>query len=319
MTHALIDQDIQPTDRLLDRLADGVETTVGVEGTAASIVEALAPGDAVVVTSRLKLTREVLAEARPCLVGKLGTGIDNVDLEAAAEFGIPVTYTPGINALSVAEHALGLALAALRRTTQVEAILRSGGWRDATPIGTQLSGTTVGIVGFGNIGSRLANLLRGFDVTILAYDPYVQVEDTQITGAELTDLETLLERSDVVSINASHTEETRGMIDAAAFARMRETAVLVNTARGPIVDEAALIEAVRTGEIAGAGLDVFADEPLSPDSPLHDLPTVVTTPHVAARTAAAAEATIDQLAANVNALLAGEPVPDRYLAVAPSR
>lgn len=317
MTRALIDQDIQPTDRLLAELAPDVDPDVGVGDTESELLDALDPGDVLFTTSRLTVSRRVLTECRPRFVAKLGTGIDNVDLDAAAELGIPVTYTPGINALSVAEHALGLALSTLRKTPYIQEILQEGGWRDETPIGAQLADGTVGIVGFGNIGRRLGGLLQGFHTTTLAYDPYIQAEDTQVVGATLVELDELLERADVVSINAEHTEETHGMIGAEEFATMKASAILVNTARGPIVDEAALIEAVRTGEIAGAGLDVFADEPLSTDSPLHDLDSVVTTPHMGARTETAAEATIVQLATNANDLLAGRSVPDRYLAVPP--
>ncbi|UWG46331.1 Phosphoglycerate dehydrogenase or related dehydrogenase [Halanaeroarchaeum sp. HSR-CO] len=316
MTTALIDQDIQPTDLLIETLDAGIETTVGGDPDAAALIQSLKETDVLFTTSRLPVTRRVLTETDLEVVGKLGTGIDNVDLRAAEDLGIPVTYTPGINALSVAEHALGLTLAVLRRTPRLQEILEGGGWRDETPIGTELAEKTVGIIGFGNIGSRLAGLLQGFNVQLLIYDPYIQPEDTQILGGTRVDLDRLLQSADVVSVNASLTDETRGMIGADELSRMRDSAVLVNTARGPIVREDALAEALTTGEIAGAGLDVFETEPLSPASPLHELDSVVLTPHSGARTAEAAEATIERLAQNVNAILAGRDVPDRYLAVA---
>ncbi len=315
MVRALVDQDVQPTDRLLDRLPPSVTAVVGVDESEDALLDALDGVDVLFTTSRLKVTRRVLESSSLRVVGKLGTGIDNVDLEAAAAHGVPVTHTPGINALAVAEHTLGLALAVLRRTVQCQEILSEGGWRDETPLGTQLSGGTVGIVGFGNIGSRVAGLLRGFNVDVLAHDPYVQPEDTEILGVTLVDLDELLERADLVTVNAELTPETRGMLGAPEFERMQTTATLVNTARGPIVREAALVDALRAGEIAGAGLDVFESEPLSPDSPLHEFDNVVVTPHMAARTESASVACVDRLASNVRMILAGEPVPDRYMAV----
>jgi D-3-phosphoglycerate dehydrogenase len=312
MPRALIDRDIQPTDLLVDALDPAVDAIIGAGGS--TLLDDLAGMDVLCATSRLQVTAEVIAASELQVIGKLGTGIDNVDLEAAAAAGIPVTYTPGLNAMAVAEHALGLALAVLRQTPVLEQILADGHWRDATPLGTELVGKTVGIIGFGNIGQRFAGLLAGFHTDLLVYDPYIRPEDTQVLGARQVDLDTLLQRSDLVSVHAALTPETRGMLDATAFAQMAPEAVIVNTARGPIIDEAALIDAIDAGTIAGAGLDVFASEPLDPDSRLHALERVITTPHSAARTTEAAAATIRQLAANVNALLDGQPVPERYLA-----
>jgi Phosphoglycerate dehydrogenase and related dehydrogenases len=312
MPRALIDRDIQPTELLVDALDPAVDPTIGADG--ATLIDDLEGMDVLCATSRLQVTAEVIAASDLQVIGKLGTGIDNVDLEAAAAAGIPVTYTPGLNAMAVAEHALGLALAVLRQTPVLEQILADGHWRDATPLGTELVGKTVGIIGFGNIGQRFAGLLAGFHTDLLVYDPYIRPEDTQVVGARQVDLDTLLQDSDLVSVHAALTPETRGMLDAAAFAQMAPAAVVVNTARGPIIDEAALIDAIDAGTIAGAGLDVFASEPLDPASRLHELERVITTPHSAARTTEAAAATIHQLAANVNALLDGQPVPERYLA-----
>lgn len=317
MPSILIDQDIQPTERLVLGLCDRFDVTVGVEYGPDALISALDGIDVLFATSRLKVTREVLDATDLTAVAKLGTGIDNVDLDAAAEYGVSVTYTPGINALSVAEHALGLALAVLRHTPMCGDILEAGGWRDETPIGTQLSGSTVGIVGFGSIGSRFAGLLEGFNVDMLAYDPYVEPEDGEILGVDFVGLDVLLTRADLVSVNAALTPETRGMLGPDEFALMKPSAVLVNTARGPVVKEDALLNALQSNTIAGAGLDVYEDEPLDPTSPLHEFDNVVLTPHVAARTAAAATACIDILIENIEALYDEKRVPDRYLAVAP--
>lgn len=319
MTAILIDQDIQPREHLLERIPPDISTKVGVAGNVEDLIVALRDHDVLLATSRLPVTERVLKQASPKIVGKLGTGIDNIDLDTARDLEIPVTYTPGINALAVAEHTLGLALGALRQTSHCQDVLRQGGWRDETSIGAQLSGQTVGIIGFGNIGERFAGLLGGFDVEIIVHDPYIQPEDTEITGAKLVDRDILLSEADLVSVNTELTDETRGMLGKQEFKRMKSTAVLVNTARGSILQQEELVEALRGGEIASAGLDVFADEPLRASSPLHELDNVVLTPHVGARTKQASKACIDRLVDNVFSLLAGDSVPDRYLAVPPVR
>ena len=279
---AVVDQDIAPTDRLRGQLPGDWTVSVGIEGTEEAAIEAVADADVVFVTSRIPVTRAVI-EAAPDLavIAKIGTGIDNVDLEAAAEAGVPVTYTPGHNALSVAELTLGLILATARRFTEARRTVEAGGWRDEVTLGTRLSGSTVGIVGFGNVGKRVGTLLGGFDVDVLVYDPYVHTIDAELVGGENAPFDRLLAESDVVVINAELTDETRGMIGERELGSMKESAILVNTARGPIVETDALVAALRAGEIAGAGLDVFETEPLGADAALLEFDNVVLTPHVA--------------------------------------
>jgi D-3-phosphoglycerate dehydrogenase len=194
-------------------------------------------------------------------------------------------------------------------------LLEDGNWRDEAQVASQVTGQTVGIVGFGRIGTRVAGLLSGFHVDVLAYDPYVFEEDTDVTGAELTDLEDLLTRADVVTVNAELTEETDGMLGADELGLLSSSAFLVNTARGDIVDEEALIDALENDELAGAALDVFEAEPLPTDSRLHDFDNVITTPHVAAMTRDSRVRCIDRLVENVTDLLAGDEPADRYMAV----
>ena len=316
MTRALIDQDITPTDRLLDHLDDTWETTVGVDGDEDALLDVVDDYDVLLVTSRVPLTRDVIAAAdRLKLIGKLGTGIDSVDLDAAREHGVTVTHTPGHNALSVAEHALCLTLACARRLPTAGNLLSEGRWRDEYPLGTRLSGSTVGLVGFGNVGKRVGKLLSGFDVDVLVHDPYVPTIDAELADAEIKPFEALLEESDFVILTPELTDETRHLIGSSELRRMGNDAVLVNVSRGPVVDESALVEALQSGEISGAGLDVFEDEPLGSDSPLLTLENVVTTPHVAAMTDECRRGNIDQLAENVSRLFAGEPVLDRYVPV----
>ena len=315
MKRAVVDQDIAPTGRLTGALPGDWDVTVGVEGTEEAATAAFADAHVVFVTSRIPVSRGVIEASRDLeIVAKIGTGIDNVDLEAAEAAGVVVTYTPGHNALSVAEHTLGLTLATARRLTEGRRTVEAGGWRDEVSLGTRISGSTVGIVGFGNVGKRVGTLLAGFDVDVLVHDPYVHPIDAELARGENASLDRLLGESDVVILNAELTEETRGLIGARELSLMKESAILVNTARGPMVEEDALVSALRSGDIAGAGLDVFETEPLGADADLLELENVVLTPHVAGTTAESRAETIDRLVESVLALVDGEPVPDRYLA-----
>lgn len=315
---ALVDQDVKPRDVLEREVGDALALEVGVEPTEEALIEALDGVEILFTTSRLPVTRRVLERADSLrLVAKIGTGIDTIDLDAAADEDVTVVYTPGMNALSVAEHALTLLLAVKRNVLIGQRALEAGKWRDEVPNARSVAGTSVGIVGFGNVGSRLAALLDGFNVDLYVYDPYVHDIDTQITGATLTDFETVLSEPEAVVVTAEHTSETRGMISEHALATMDDDAVLVNTARGPIVDTEALVDALRAGTLGGAGLDVFETEPLPADSPLHDFENVVTTPHIAASSVRARSAIIETLVECVFAFLNGNPLPDRFVAVDP--
>jgi phosphoglycerate dehydrogenase-like enzyme len=314
MRRAIVDQDITPRDRLRRQLPDDLAVTVGIEADEAAVVETVAGADVALVTSRVPMTRAVIRQSALDVIGKLGTGLDSVDCEAAADHGVTVTYTPGYNALSVAEQTVCLLLATARRLTEARRLVESGGWRDEFTLGSRVAGSTVGIVGFGNVGKRVGRLLSGFGVDLLAHDPYVPDVDAELVDATTTSLEDLLARSDAVVLTTELTAETRGLVGERELSRMSSSAILVNTARGPVVDESALIDAIRSGTIAGAGLDVFATEPLDPDSPLLALDSVVVTPHTAAVTTEARTATIDRLATNVRTLADGESLHDRFLA-----
>lgn len=315
MVRVVVDQDITPIEHLVARADDTWETTVGIETDPRGLQEALADQDVALVTSRVPLTREVLARASHLqVVGKLGTGIDSVDLGAAQENGITVTHTPGHNALSVAEHTLALVLATTRRFTAARGLVADGRWRDEYELGMRLSGSTVGLIGFGNVGKRFGTLLSGFDVDVLVHDPYVPTIDTELVAGEPASLDALLSKSDVVVVVAELTDETRGMIGSRELSRMDSDAILVNTARGPIVQEDALLDALTSGSIAGAGLDVFSTEPLGADTELLELENVVLTPHIAAMTAECRNENIAQLVENVSGILAGDHVPERYIA-----
>lgn len=317
MRRALVDQDLQPAEALKAEVGDRLELDVGVESTEEAVIEALDGASVLFTTSRLPISERVLESADELeVIGKIGTGLDNVDLDAASELGIGVTYTPGLNAAAVAEYTVGLALAVSRDIVQNDRLLEAGGWRNETELSSSVHGKTVGVVGFGDIGSRVAAFFSGLTTDVLTYDPYVFEEDTDITGAELTDLPDLLERSDIVTVNAELTAETEGLIGAPELDRMQESAILVNTARGPVVSESALIDALEAGEIAGAGLDVFETEPLPRDAPYHEFDNVIATPHVAATTTESRTLSIDALVDSVFGMLDGDGAPDRYTAVA---
>lgn len=219
---------------------------------------------------------------RTRLLVRFGVGFDKVDLKAASADGIAIARTTGANTTAVAEMALMLMLCCRRKICKCQSRVRNGSWEK--DIGHELIGATVGIIGYGNIGRRLAKLLKGFGCRIITYDSSNRKEVLEKDGVELVDLEELLKTSDAVSIHVPYTEQTHHMIDYQMLSLMKSTAVIVNTARGNIIDEEALYEALKSGKIGGAGVDVFAQEPLPLDSPLLSLENVVLTPHVSSQT-----------------------------------
>ena len=247
-----------------------------------------------------------LVDAAPLLraISNYAVGVDNVDLEAAAARGIPVGNTPDVLTDSTADLAVALMLGGARRLAQGDALVRRGEWRTWEPellLGHDLHEATVGIVGFGRIGQAVARRVEGFDCTVLS---------TSRSGGVA--LDELLERSDFVSLHTPLTPDTRGLIDAAALRRMKATAYLVNTARGPVVDTGALVEALHAGEIAGAALDVTDPEPLPPDHPLLSAPNLIVLPHLGSATHATRERMAELAVDNLLAGLAGRPLPHEF-------
>lgn len=213
---------------------------------------------------------------------RFGVGYDKVDLKAASKNGIAIARTTGANTTAVAEMALSLMLAARRHICIINSMVRDGRWEK--DVVHEVIGSTVGIIGFGAIGKRLAQLLQGFECRILAYDPFPNAEAAKALNVELVDLTTLLKESDCISIHVPFTEQTRNMINKDTLAMMKESAIICNTSRGGIIDEDALYEALRDHVISGAGIDVFAEEPLPMDSPLRKLDNVVLAPHNSSQT-----------------------------------
>ena len=249
------------------------------------LIRSLSDCDAVLISSRTGVSRRVM-EASPKLkvISKFGAKPDNVDFTAAAERGIRVLWTPLSNPDSVAEFTVLLMLSLLRKLWQGVAVLRQGKWRNDTTHTSDIRGRTVGLVGLGNVGMRVVERLRGFQPKVIAYDPFIPSERAKQAGVELTDFSTLLRESDVISLHATLTPETRHLFGYKQFQAMKRTAVLINTARGGLVDEAALAQALQEGLLAGGGLDVFEVEPPAPDNPLLTMENVICTPHIAART-----------------------------------
>ncbi|GEB48634.1 oxidoreductase [Streptomyces cacaoi] len=279
-------------------------------GTEEQLLEAL--GDAeIALVQMAPFTADVIREAPNLkLIGVARGGPVNVDVEAATAAGIPVTFTPGRNAAAAAEFAIGLMLAALRRIPSSDAELKKGTWRgDYYAIenaGIELDGTTVGLVGYGAIGSIVARVLRAFGSHVLVADPYTDPAKAEADGVELVALEELLRRSSVVSLHARVTPETRHMLNADNLKLLPEGAVLVNSARGELMDYGPLPEMLRTGRLGALALDVYDVEPPPADWPLRQAPNVITTPHLAGATRQTADRAAAITAAQAAAFLRGE-------------
>ena len=274
------------------------------------LLPAVAEADAILVRSATKVDEEALSAApRLKVVARAGVGLDNVDVKAATQHGVMVVNAPTSNIVSAAELAVGLLLAAARHVAPANAALKNGEWKRSKYTGIELYEKTVGIVGLGRIGVLVAQRLSAFGMKVIAYDPYVQPGRAAQMGVRLVTLEDLLADSDFMSVHLPKTPETVGLIGADELAKVKSTLVLVNAARGGIVDEQALYSALKEGRMAAAGLDVFAKEPCT-DSPLFELENVVATPHLGASTDEAQEKAGIAVARSVRLALSGELVPD---------
>ena len=291
-------------------LGDGVEIR-RVDGTdRPALLAAVAEADALLVRSATRVDAEVLAAARRLtVVARAGVGLDNVDVPAATARGVMVVNAPTSNIVSAAEHAVALLLSAARHIPAADASLRQGQWKRSSYTGVELNGKTVGIVGLGKIGQLVAHRLAAFGVELIAYDPYVAAARAAQLGIELMSLEDLLRRADAISIHLPKTPETLGLIGKDQLALTKKGVLIVNAARGGLVDEDALAEAVRSGHVGGAGIDVYVTEPTT-SSPLFEIPQIVVTPHLGASTEEAQDRAGTDVARSVQLALAGEFVPD---------
>ena len=275
----------------------------------ADLKAALAGARALIVRNRTQVTDDLLAAGESLrVIGRLGVGLDNIDLAACAARGIPVCPATGTNAVSVAEYVIAGILMLRRGAYHASDRVLAGGWPRTELMGREAAAARLGLVGFGGIAREVAKRALAFDMRIAAHDPFVEDDAPlwQETGVSPQALDPLLAESDVISLHVPLTEETRHLIDAPRLARMRPDALLINSARGGIVDTAALAEALKAGRLGGALLDVFEEEPLPPDSPLTDVPNLLLTPHIAGVTAEAQVRIGRATAANVRRVLAGE-------------
>jgi len=280
----------------------GLEVDVRVGLKPEELEAAIGDYDAIAVRSASKVTARVLEKAhRLKVVGRAGVGVDNVDLEAATRRGVVVMNTPGGSSVTVAELALAMMLALSRHIVPATASVKAGKWEKKRFQGHELAGKTLGVVGIGNIGSVVVDRARAMKMQVIAYDPFISPESAAELGVELVMLEDLWRRADVVSLHVPLTDKTRNLVNGETLARMKRGALLVNCARGGLVDEKALAASLASGHLGGAALDVFEKEPASPDNPLLALDRFICTPHLGASTeeaqAAVAVAIAEQLAA----------------------
>ncbi|MCG6917332.1 MAG: phosphoglycerate dehydrogenase [Deltaproteobacteria bacterium] len=246
------------------------------------LVDLISKCEGIVVRSRTKIDGKVLKKAsRLKVIGRAGIGVDNIDIEAATAKGVLVMNTPGANAVAAAEHAMALMMALARHIPRADESVRSGRWEKKKFVGTELYNQTLGIIGLGRIGSIVANRSLGMKMRVLAYDPYVSEDAAAKLGVELVSPQKLFRKSDFISIHTPFTKETEGLLNEAAFKTMKRGVRIINCARGGIIDESALYEAIKKKKVAGAALDVFSQEPPL-ESPLLTLPQVIATPHLGA-------------------------------------
>jgi D-3-phosphoglycerate dehydrogenase len=299
------------SDSGLDILRKDLEVDLRPELAESGLGEAIGGFDALIVRSQTKVTAEVLDRAeRLKVIGRAGIGLDNVDVDAATRRGILVVNAPQSNVVSAAEHTIALLLAQARNIPQAHAALKAGGWERGTFQGVELNGKTLGIVGLGRVGAMVAHRAAAFDMRVVAFDPYVSRERAKAVGVELMpNLEALLVQSDFVTIHLPRSPETDALIGERELALMKPGARIVNTARGGIVDERALVKALRDGKLGGAALDVFTQEPIPAAHPLLVFDEVVVTPHLGASTREAQDKAGTAIAEMVRLALHGEYVP----------
>ena len=294
----------------LERLrAAGHEVDIREGLTPDELLEAVRGAHGLIIRSATEVTADVLAAGVGMIVvGRAGIGLDNVDVEAATRHGVMVVNAPQSNVISAAEHTMALILSQARNVPQANAALKAGRWERSKWEGVELNEKTLGIVGLGRIGKLVAQRSLAFGMRIIAYDPYVSPERARQMSVDLVDLDTLIAESDFITVHVAKTPQTVGLINAERLAKAKPSLRVINVARGGIVDEVALADAVRSGRIAGAALDVFAKEPTT-QSPLFELDSVVVTPHLGASTSEAQDKAGATIAEQVLLALAGEFVP----------
>ncbi len=275
---------------------------------AETLMKCIADYDAMIVRGRTKVTAEVLAHAAKLkVVGRCGVGVDNIDLEAAKEKGVIVVNAPVATTIAVAEHAMALMLAMVREITKADAGLKVGNWLKNEIKGTELYGKTLGVIGFGRIGSTVGTYAKVFGMHVIAYDLVATPEQIKEHGGDPVTLDELLQKADIITIHVPLTDTTRHMIDAQAIAKMKNGVRIISAARGGVIDEEALLAALESGKVASAALDVFEKEP-PVDSLLVKHPKLIATPHVGGETKEAQQRASIDIVNEVLAALDGDPL-----------
>ncbi|MEM0204032.1 MAG: phosphoglycerate dehydrogenase [Archaeoglobaceae archaeon] len=264
--------------------------------------------EALVVRSQIKVDKEIIERAKNLkIIARAGVGVDNIDVETATQHGIVVVNAPGGNTVSTAEHAIALMFAVARKIPQAYLSMKEGKWDRKKFTGIELRGKTVGVIGLGRVGYEVAKRCKALDMNVLAFDPYIPAERAQKIGVKLVDLKTLLRESDIITLHVPKTRETTKLIGKDEIELMKNGVIIINTARGGIIDENALIEALKNGKIRGVGIDVYEVEPPNFDSPLFKFENVVTTPHIAASTKEAQISVGNIIAEDIVAFAKGLP------------
>jgi D-3-phosphoglycerate dehydrogenase len=300
----------------IDALAPHAEVDVRLGLPRDELIAAIGEYDALVVRSETKVTAEVIeAGSKLQVIGRAGVGVDNIDLQAATRRGILVVNAPMGNTISAAEHAIGLMLALARHIPVASASLKEGRWERKRFLGVEVRGKTMGVVGLGQVGSEVARRARGLEMRVLAYDPFVSEERAHVLGVELVPFEELLKRADFISLHTTLTPDTRHLIGEEQLKLVKPSVRIINTARGPLIDEEALARACEEGRVAGAAIDVFSKEPPDADNVLLKSDRILVTPHLGASTTEAQERVAVDVAEQIIAVLGGEP--PRYAVNAP--
>jgi D-3-phosphoglycerate dehydrogenase len=285
MPHVLIPDNVHQKAVDLVTSAEGLTVSAPGKLSQEELVSQVPGAHALIIRSGVKITPEVFAAASDLkAIARAGVGVDNIDLDAATEHGVVVMNTPGGNTISTAEHTFSLMLALARHLPQGDSSLKAGRWERKQLVGVELRDKTLGLVGFGRIGQAVAIRAKAFDMTVIAYDPFVQDAVFANMGVRRVELPELYAEADFISLHAPLIETTRGMINAEAIAQMKDGVRIVNAARGALINDADLAEGVKSGKVAGVALDVYVEEPPAADHPLVGLEGVITTPHLAAST-----------------------------------
>lgn len=290
MPKILVSDDLSTKGVAILEASEGIEVDVKTGMKPEELKSVISDYQGLIIRSATKVTADVIeAASNMKIIGRAGIGVDNVDLDAASAKGIIVMNTPGGNTITTAEHAIAMLMALTRNIPQADHSMKEGKWEKKKFMGVEVFNKTLGVVGLGRIGSIVANRALGLQMKVIAFDPFIARDAAEKQGVELVELDELLERADYISLHAAKTKDTEGFIGATEFAKMKDGVFFINCARGGIVDEDALIQALESGRVAGAAVDVFSVEPAPPDNPLVGHPRVVCTPHLGASTEEAQE------------------------------